>query len=303
MRYKLAGFRVRMLLVKHPFKLTLRKASIQTVPVSTPLSPASSGHKYKAPCRDSASGGTAPELSGMSLSEGSGEFSLHLGLECCWETSQSEGHGEGNPRADRERGSSWRPTSWTHLLESTSFSLEFRHFILLFWNQIFTYWQNNWTKWSLTPHYFTLALYTVMPSMKYLCVRASLAKSLQLFTGLLQKYLKNYFSIISPHWWNKTTAINGLHPAQSPTSFKTDLTLDSLKHHLVHTKLFIQRKGYRLVIVFTLCRVSGHTCCVDYIIRSSQSLQQVFISHVWKLRFRVLNRFKVTQRVKWKHLE
>lgn len=130
-----------MLLIKRSFKLTWQTVSIHTVPVSTLLSLASSSeHKYKAPCSDFASGGSAsaPGLPWISLSEGSGEFSLHPGLECCWETSQSEAHGEGKPRADRERGSSWRTTSWRHLLESTSFSLEFRHFILLFWNQIFT---------------------------------------------------------------------------------------------------------------------------------------------------------------------
>ena len=87
--------------------LTWQNASIHTEPVSTPLSLASSSeHKYKAPCSDFASGANAPGLSKISLSEGTGEFSLHLGLECCWEISQSEGHGEGKPRADRERGSS-----------------------------------------------------------------------------------------------------------------------------------------------------------------------------------------------------
>ena len=106
---KLAGFKAQMLLIKRSFKLTWQTVSIHTVPVSTLLSLASSSeHKYKAPCSDFASGGSAsaPGLPWISLSEGSGEFSLHPGLKCCWETSQSEAHGEGKPRADRERGSS-----------------------------------------------------------------------------------------------------------------------------------------------------------------------------------------------------
>lgn len=106
MRHKLADFRVQTLLVKCSFKLTWGNASIQTAPLSTPLSPASSEHIYKAPCLEFASGGCAPELSWISLSGASGELSLHLGLERCWETSQSDGHGEGKLRADRDRGSS-----------------------------------------------------------------------------------------------------------------------------------------------------------------------------------------------------
>ena len=132
-----------------------------------------------------------------------------------------------------------------------------------------------------------------MPSMKYLIARASPAKSQWLFTGLLPDYLSHYFSTTSPDSWNKTTVINWLCPA-SLTSFKTDLMLDSLEHHLVHVKLFKQKKCYRLVIVFTLCQVSGHACRVDYIICSSQP-QDVLIARVWKRRFRAINQFKVTQ--------
>lgn len=86
-----------MLLIKRSFKLTWQTVSIHTVPVSTLLSLASSSeHKYKAPCSDFASGGQClcPWTPWISLSEGSGEFSLHPGLECCWETSQSEEHME-----------------------------------------------------------------------------------------------------------------------------------------------------------------------------------------------------------------
>lgn len=72
---------------------------------SLSLSPASfSGHKYKAPGSEFAS--CTPEFSWVSLSAGSGEFSLQLGLECGWETSHIAGHGGGNPTAGRASRSS-----------------------------------------------------------------------------------------------------------------------------------------------------------------------------------------------------
>lgn len=105
--------------------------SLQMALVSRSLSLASfSGHRYKAPWREFAS--STREFSWVSVSAGSGEFSLQLGLECGWEASHIAGHGGGKPTAARESLSSARLTSWRHLLESTSFSLEFRHFILLF---------------------------------------------------------------------------------------------------------------------------------------------------------------------------
>lgn len=133
MRHRVAGFRSKAkcyqlsVLSQHGGML----ASVQTDLVSAPSLPASPGHTNKAPGRARATGHSAPGPSRVSLSKGSGALSLHLGLGCR-QTSQSEGHGAGKPGAGRARGSSWRPTSWTHLLESTSFSLKFRHFILLF---------------------------------------------------------------------------------------------------------------------------------------------------------------------------